>query len=508
MNTSSSFRLQNSRNDKYASLSASQLDTNSYSYRNSLSNVSNKDKNNRAISQKLLYDVSVVRQRNKNRKRIETLFCISTLCCAVLFIARFRHDQWIKTFPNIAVFPAFISSLLLSIIWLIQLIQIYNQPDLKISAREQRIASIADDEEGFQIVDDTRVEDLSSKHDFQPIDFSRTTSNLLDSHSKDFSQTSYSNSYNSILLIKDSDKSNIDANQLFSSGHDGHRKNIFSTSDNSSNLTRSKNESSIMSYLPGSPSPTVSLTKRRSIQLDFCNRFKLVRELTITWRENLRKWLTQDLLLPISQEIDLLNNKLASSHLQIGVDSIEHLKSSNILISVDLARLKKLLPFLEVCSNQGYVIHRIKELSKLCMSCYKWNSGGNFESKPWNELLPTDCDVVFHLFVTYMDSIFPTNALHINGRYFVNTFTKGHVYSQPNSDKSATPIIIHKYRSSPCMLKIIYDQENISIDEGPYNLFDAITAFLYIVKYKLDGRLSSVNLQYVCPNVMNIVAKK
>jgi hypothetical protein len=57
--------------------------------------------------------------------------------------------------------------------------------------------------------------------------------------------------------------------------------------------------------------------------------------------------------------------------------------------------LPLLVPFLELSSNQEYLVKRIKELAKSsCITDYRWNSGSSFNGIAWDEHLPTDSAVI------------------------------------------------------------------------------------------------------------------
>lgn len=468
-------------------------------------------------SKQTLIDVATARKRNRDRKRIETLFCLASLCCIILFIARYRHQQWIRSVPNAAVLLSFVTSLLLSIVWLIQLVQIYNQPLVRLTLRQKQIAQVEDNEEGFEFTDDPNENQIYGKSSnpdlsksqsklFETIDFSKTTSNL---YSEDSNQVNSENDF--ILLVNKKNSTTM------SGGNPLSAFSLNTSDDDSLNKTSSRFRSDVdaassrsqlnisnqsISYSAGVPSPASASRNQKSKNTNFLTRFNISKDRTLLWREHLKKWICNDLLTPIVTEITDTNRKLSPS-LTIGVDSIERLKSSSVLSAIDLSKLKRLLNFLDISSNQSYVVGRLSELSKLCMSDYKWSSGGNYQSKSWNELLPTDCDIIFHLFCAYMNTLFPCNALNLDNLYFTKTFTEGIVTSSRSTERN--DLRIHKYSSSPSSFRIIFKGEEVEIEKGQYNLLDTIAAFLYIIKVKLDGRLSMVNMSYVCPLLMGTV---
>ena len=59
-----------------------------------------------------------------------------------------------------------------------------------------------------------------------------------------------------------------------------------------------------------------------------------------------------------------------------------------------LPSLSTIIPYLSVTTNQEYLVGRLKELSTGgCLRLFKWDNGGNYKGKPWNNDLPTDAEV-------------------------------------------------------------------------------------------------------------------
>ena len=46
-----------------------------------------------------------------------------------------------------------------------------------------------------------------------------------------------------------------------------------------------------------------------------------------------------------------------------------------------------------------------------CLSAYRWNGGGNWKGRTWNQDLPSDPQIVLHLLCTYLDSHLPLSPL-------------------------------------------------------------------------------------------------
>merc|ERR1719445_2945989 len=102
----------------------------------------------------------------------------------------------------------------------------------------------------------------------------------------------------------------------------------------------------------------------------------------VSWNENLRVWLTQTILRPLVSEIDRINTTLPRvgvSDCSVGGVSVDRLRKVSILpqVASALPSLPTLLPYLEVCPDQTYLVARLRALAKTgAISKYRWNSGG------------------------------------------------------------------------------------------------------------------------------------
>lgn len=126
---------------------------------------------------------------------------------------------------------------------------------------------------------------------------------------------------------------------------------------------------------------------------------------------NLRIWISSTVLQRLVFEINSTDNAFKSrgfSDIQIGTVGLERLKKTaenQQLVSVHIPMLPLIISFLEMSSNQEYLVQRIKTLSKgSCIGDYRWNSGSPYNELNWDEHLPTDSSVIFHLFCSYLDS--------------------------------------------------------------------------------------------------------
>ncbi|XP_076343527.1 transmembrane protein 209 isoform X1 [Tachypleus tridentatus] len=225
------------------------------------------------------------------------------------------------------------------------------------------------------------------------------------------------------------------------------------------------------------------------------SRLKITENQLNVWVENLRKWLTQTILRKLATEIDNINEslrRLGSAELQIGDVSFSTLRQVALTKGQHVPKLATLLPYLDLTVNQDYLVQRIKELAKGgCMSEFKWNKGGSYKGKPWGDYLPTDCNVVMHMFCTYMDSRLPADPHYPDGKTFTSQYFRK-TPDKPNVTKSN--INIYQSWINPPHYQVVTGEDTWDPPKGWNNIFYAILLFLHHVKVKEASMLGRVNL--------------
>lgn len=89
-------------------------------------------------------------------------------------------------------------------------------------------------------------------------------------------------------------------------------------------------------------------------------------------------------------------DKHSLTDIKIGSVGLERLRKTAHMVPIChfIPSLATLIPFLEITTNQEYLEKRMRELAKGgCMSEFKWNGGGKYKGKDWDDSLPTDCAV-------------------------------------------------------------------------------------------------------------------
>ncbi|XP_014203604.1 transmembrane protein 209-like [Copidosoma floridanum] len=268
-----------------------------------------------------------------------------------------------------------------------------------------------------------------------------------------------------------------------------------------------------MKYKSKSSSPGVEegSSPRSFGTSDIWRKYRLDPTRVNQWTANLRMWISKTVVERVSAEIDNVSTSLIRHGLSdsqpghVGLDKLRKLAQS-FSVTV-IPTLPPLVPFLELSSNQDYLVKRIKILAKGgSMSEFKWNSGGSYNGKEWDASLPTDTAIIMHLFSTYMDTQLEAPLNQPDARPFTSMYTAKSTCELP---RSKGPIIVTQSVNPPhyCLAlsgdSLSHDFENIP--GGRNNFFHTLLLFLYIVKTRDHGMLGRVNLGMSGVNVMWVI---
>uniref|UniRef100_A0A182MN13 Transmembrane protein 209 n=1 Tax=Anopheles culicifacies TaxID=139723 RepID=A0A182MN13_9DIPT len=225
-----------------------------------------------------------------------------------------------------------------------------------------------------------------------------------------------------------------------------------------------------------------------------------------TYVGNLRMWISLTILQRIGEEINIVDQAFKSrgfADIQIGSIGLERLKKTaenQQLVSLYIPRLPLLIPFLEMSTNQEYLVQRIKDLSKgSCLADYRWNSGSTYKGISWDEHLPTDSAIIFHLFCTYLDSQLRPLP-QPGGRPFYNRYvvvgdkkTTKETLAEVNTKNKAKCAILCSNPLKP-KFNFVSDDKIHSCSYDRNNLFYVIIQFLMYMKTHHECSLEGINL--------------
>jgi len=233
----------------------------------------------------------------------------------------------------------------------------------------------------------------------------------------------------------------------------------------------------------------------------------------VSWNENLRVWITQTLLRPLVSEVDRVNStlpRLGVADCSVGSVAVDRLRKVALLpqVMASLPSLPTLIPYLEVSSDQTYLVARLRDLAKTgAMSKYKWSSGGS----GWTDRLPSDSELVMHCLATYMDSrLLTTTATRVamgEGGDSVTPFTGVHFFKhgeKVRKEDKETLALVQSGRS-PTHYVIQVGGQQLDVGSGRNNMIHSLLLFLHTVKGERGGMLGRVNLGLSGLNILWIL---
>ncbi|XP_050296289.1 transmembrane protein 209 [Anthonomus grandis grandis] len=264
--------------------------------------------------------------------------------------------------------------------------------------------------------------------------------------------------------------------------------------------------------LSGSPSNKQEDKSANSVPcLEVWTRINVDTVALTQWNENLRMWLSQTILERLVKEFDVINESLDKHNMsdcKIGMVGLDRLRKTALMTQIShfIPSLSAIIQFLELHPNQEYLVKRIRELARGgCMSEFKWNGGGHYNGKDWDQSLPTDCAVVMHLLACYLDTqMMPSpnmpDAKPFTGQYYVKVGEKTPVLT-PRS------VFIQEVTVKPPHYRVVVGEKIYEMVKGYNNLFHSILFFIYNVNKLEQGMLGRVNLGRAGLNMLWIVGE-
>lgn len=277
------------------------------------------------------------------------------------------------------------------------------------------------------------------------------------------------------------------------------RKNVYQAAtkdaDQETNSADSKNDDIKASNL--SSSSVGKIWRKRNVTPEELFQFT----------ENLRIWMSANLLVPLVKDIDATNKALgaAAPEIQIGSVGVDKLKKTAQNIS-GVKQLGDIVPFLDVTVHQDYLVHRLRELSVGgAISAYRWNGGSStFNGKPWKDEYPTDTAILLHLFAMYMDRQLPPDIQQPEGRMFSST----HIVKAPEKPNKPSNIpLLYLSQVNPPHLKVVLPpEEECEVGSGRNNFIHALLLFIHHVTHQQHSRIANINLSMSGVNLSWVVS--
>lgn len=237
------------------------------------------------------------------------------------------------------------------------------------------------------------------------------------------------------------------------------------------------------------------------------------------WSINLRKYLWGTIVHPLVKEIKNVNKNLKVSlpDVQIGKTSISELRMiSSPALSNEIRRI---IPYLELCTNHAYLIERLETLSSGgYLSKYVWDGGQEFNGRPWSKENPTDSAILVHLLSCWLDTHLPPDpAAGPEARACTDRFIRkakpvdikdaksksaGKKIAQELSPK--IPVALVEHSISPPEYFVQFGKEIKEIPSGRGNPLQAILLMFYLLHKKNEGEMAGVFLGQAGINMLSI----
>eukprot|EP01089_Gocevia_fonbrunei_P022453 TRINITY_DN9090_c0_g1_i4.p1 TRINITY_DN9090_c0_g1~~TRINITY_DN9090_c0_g1_i4.p1 ORF type:complete len:448 (-),score=64.55 TRINITY_DN9090_c0_g1_i4:148-1491(-) len=161
--------------------------------------------------------------------------------------------------------------------------------------------------------------------------------------------------------------------------------------------------------------------------------------------DRMKQWIVKHILKPLVKELDLLEENSLSILKPIpdlptitsvnpwGSSGQSYIPQNSNNQIVQKRRHTEQYMQVPGCSSREYLVERIRELGKgNVMACFKWKEGGKWNSSPWTSELPTDSQILIHLFCVWMDSQLPPDPLVPPGK----SFSEKYFVMVPHSPKN------------------------------------------------------------------------
>lgn len=135
-----------------------------------------------------------------------------------------------------------------------------------------------------------------------------------------------------------------------------------------------------------------------------------------------------------------------------------------------------------------YAIERLKQLNQDFENYGNGSSGGDFLYENWCSLLPTDSQLISHLVINYIESIYLINN-SLNQQNFLLSFPNNYITSinEKNlNEKNQTNIFLYQIspQGTEPIFNVAYNNILIPCARGHLNLFHALSIYFHLLSLK------------------------
>ncbi len=173
--------------------------------------------------------------------------------------------------------------------------------------------------------------------------------------------------------------------------------------------------------------------------------------------------------------------------------------------------LQRYLDVTQDRSCKEYVLERLRQLADGgTLSSYEWNGGGKFKGREWShDSLPTDAQVLLHLFVTKLNTLLYQQAKESGMDVGPTPFSNRYLLITPQTpDAKNKDVLLWLQRRSPPHLKVVVRGETWDVAPGQNNLIHGLVLYIYAVAKEERGVIEMMSLAQTAPELLKIVAER
>jgi hypothetical protein len=173
--------------------------------------------------------------------------------------------------------------------------------------------------------------------------------------------------------------------------------------------------------------------------------------------------------------------------------------------------LQRYLDVTQDRSCKDYVLERLRQLAEGgTLSGYEWNGGGKFKGREWShDSLPTDAQLLFHLFVTKLNTLLHEQARESGMDVGPTPFSNRYLLITPQTpDPKNKDVLLWLQRRSPPHLKVVVRGDVWEVAPGQNNLIHALVLYVYAVAKEERGVIEMMSLAQTAPELLKIVTER
>ncbi|KAI8910571.1 cytochrome B561, N terminal-domain-containing protein [Powellomyces hirtus] len=142
---------------------------------------------------------------------------------------------------------------------------------------------------------------------------------------------------------------------------------------------------------------------------------------------------------------------------------------------------------------RDYIVERIKMLAKgNNLANFQWNGGAKWDGQPWSEdSLPTDAQLVMHLFCRYLDELMPGENFATYGNF---PYSSKYLIPLRQKPTPARSVQIRQYTKWPPHYHVVVEGIVYDVFPGRNNVFHTLCLFAFYTKVEAAGYIGNLHV--------------